>query len=330
MELERSLYYLWLVGIRGIGPVTQRVLLDTFKTPEAVYHASEEELRASGIAANRCKLVLEARDLDGARQELEQCRKLGVFLVMNQDEIYPKKLRRIADMPVLLYGRGKPELFRPDADLGIDLSRKWQPFGPDYVPTELDWWWKDEPLINCPNRRIAVVGVGHCTREDKEKCIARVARCGEDNPGAIIISGGAKGVDGYAHTAAIENGLRTIAFVAFLKDKAIEFAKKKLSITYLVTESEAGELLGYFMLAQFGMNFNVEIERRVSGAEPMDCVDEVLKRIEHQIGGAVVYLDCEDKENLIEFYENIAGYKQISERISKRDQVKYLQFYKFI
>ena len=78
------------------------------------------------------------------------------------------------------------------------------------------------------------------------------------------------------------------------------------------------------------MNFNVEIERRVSGAELMDCVDEVLKRIEHQIGGAVVYLDCEDKENLIEFYENIAGYKQISERISKRDQVKYLQFYKFI
>ena len=116
----------------------------------------------------------------------------------------------------------------------------------------------------------------------------------------------------------------------FLKDKAIEFAKKKLSITYLVTDSEAGELLGYFTLAQFGKNSNVEIERRVSGAELMDCVDEVLKRIQHQIGGAVVYLDCEDKEKLIEFYENIAGYKQISERISERDQVKYLQFYKFI
>ena len=62
----------------------------------------------------------------------------------------------------------------------------------------------------------------------------------------------------------------------------------------------------------------------------MDCVDEVLKRIQHQIGGAVVYLDCEDKEKLITFYSDVAGYKQISERISDRDQVKYLQFYKFI
>ena len=156
----------------------------------------------------------------------------------------------------------------------------------------------------------------------------------------------------------------------FLKDKAIEFAKKKLSITYLVNDSETGDLLGYFtlahkvlevpalglsntvrrkmsrystldnrnesymvsafLLAQFGKNYSVDEERRVSGAELMDCVDEVLKRIQHQIGGAIVYLDCEDEEKLITFYSDVAGYKQISERISERDQTKDLQFYKFI
>ena len=156
----------------------------------------------------------------------------------------------------------------------------------------------------------------------------------------------------------------------FLKDKAIEFAKKKLSITYLVNDSETGDLLGYFtlahkvlevpalglsntvrrkmsrystldnrnesymvsafLLAQFGKNYSVDEERRVSGAELMDCVDEVLKRIQHQIGGAIVYLDCEDEEKLITFYSDVAGYKQISERISERDQTKYLQIYKFI
>ena len=35
----------------------------------------------------------------------------------------------------------------------------------------------------------------------------------------------------------------------FLTDKAIEFARKKMSITYLVSDDEDGELLGYFTLA---------------------------------------------------------------------------------
>ena len=235
MELDDLLvYYLWLTGIRGIGPVNQHTLLRVFKTPEAVYHASEAELLAAGLAKKRAKFVLESRDLDSARQELEQCRELGIFLMTNQDEIYPKKLRRISDLPILMYGKGKPELFSPDADLGIDFNQKWQPFGPDYMPTELDWWWKDEPLIDCPNRRIAVVGARRCTREDKEKCIARVKRCGEENPGAIIISGGAKGIDGYAHTAAIKNGLRTIAFVGTGPDRC--YPKEHIELFEQISE----------------------------------------------------------------------------------------------
>ena len=214
MEYDGSLvYYLWLTKINGIGPVTQHALLEELNTPEAVYYASEEKLLRTGMTENRIRLILEAKDLDDAGQELEQCRKQGIFLMTHQDEIYPKELRSIPDLPILLYGKGKPELFSSDADLKIDLGEKWKPYGPDYVPTELDWWWKDEPLINCPNRRVAVIGARRCTREDKEKCINRVKRIGEDNPGAIIISGGAKGIDGYAHTAAIKNGLRTIAFV---------------------------------------------------------------------------------------------------------------------
>ena len=214
MEYDGSLvYYLWLTKISGIGPVTQHALLEELNTPEAVYYASEEKLLRTGMTENRIRLILEARDLDDARQELEQCREQGIFLMTYRDEIYPKELRSVLDLPVLLYGKGKPELFGPNASLEIDFGEKWQPFGPDYVPTELDWWWKDEPLINCPDRRVGVIGARRCTREDKEKCINRVKRIGEDNPGAIIISGGAKGIDGYAHTAAIKNGLRTIAFV---------------------------------------------------------------------------------------------------------------------
>ena len=210
---DKLIYDLWLTGIKGIGPAAQHELLDVFGFPEEVYHASEADLMDAGIGESRRKLILEARDLDDAGQELEKCRKGGIFLLTNRDEIYPENLRYIPDMPILLYGKGKPELFSPDADLGIDLEAKWQPFGPDYEPTELDWWWVDEPLIDFPHRKVGIVGARRCTREDKEKCISRVERLAEERSGVIIISGGAKGIDSYAHTAAIKNGLRTIAFV---------------------------------------------------------------------------------------------------------------------
>ncbi len=35
----------------------------------------------------------------------------------------------------------------------------------------------------------------------------------------------------------------------FLKNKAIDFAKRKMSITYIVSDSDDGSILGYFTLA---------------------------------------------------------------------------------
>ena len=212
--LSDSLVYdIWLTDIKGIGPAAQHALLDAFGYADEIYCASEEDLIDAGISEKRRKLVLEARDLDSAKRRLDECRRLGIFLLNTWDDLYPENLRQMPDMPTLLYGKGKPELFSPDADVGVDLDAKWQPFGPDYEPTPLDWWWVDEPLINFPFRKVGIVGARRCTREDKEECIARVKELAEEHSGVIIISGGAKGIDGYAHTAAIKNDLRTIAFV---------------------------------------------------------------------------------------------------------------------
>ncbi len=156
----------------------------------------------------------------------------------------------------------------------------------------------------------------------------------------------------------------------FLQFKAFDFAKRKMSITYLVYEEETGKVLGFFtlahkvlnipaegmsntvlrrmdryskldektnsylvyafLLAQLGKNYAISEDRRISGSELMDCVDFVLKDIQFRVGGGVVYLDSLDNEHLISFYENNAGYKKISERVSVVDGHKYLQYYKFI
>lgn len=156
----------------------------------------------------------------------------------------------------------------------------------------------------------------------------------------------------------------------FLQMKAIDFAKKRISITYLVFDEETGSILGYFtlahkvlyvpadgmsnnvkrrlerygsfdkdtnsylmsafLLAQSGKNYALNEEERIGGLDLMECVDSVLKKIQFQVGCGVVYLDSLDNEHLVHFYSDVCGYRKISERISDTNETKYLQYLKFI
>ena len=154
----------------------------------------------------------------------------------------------------------------------------------------------------------------------------------------------------------------------FIKEKAIAFAKGKLSITYILSDMEDGAILGYFtlthksltvsseklsktaqkrlmryarfdvetgnytasafLLAQFGKNYGVENGKRISGSEMMKYVDIILLDVQRRIGGGIMYLDCEDKEKLREFYEG-ENFKKAGERFSAEDSKKYLQYIRF-
>lgn len=156
----------------------------------------------------------------------------------------------------------------------------------------------------------------------------------------------------------------------FIRNKAIDFAKRKLSVTYLVVDPTDGEIIGYFalahkvidisgddlsktsirklerfskydadentyttsafLLAQFGKNFAVDNGRRVHGSELMDYAMDILADVQHLIGGGIVYLDAEDKPKLKSFYENEVGFKCFGERYSEAEKVKYLQYLKFL
>ncbi|MBR1860628.1 MAG: GNAT family acetyltransferase [Lachnospiraceae bacterium] len=156
----------------------------------------------------------------------------------------------------------------------------------------------------------------------------------------------------------------------YIKIKAIDFAKRKLSITYIVSDTSDGEIVGYFtlthkaldingsdlsntsrkklgnhsqyeadtdlystsafLLAQFGKNYAVDKGTRISGTELMECVMDILADIQHRIGGGIVYLDAEDKPELRTFYGEKANYKLFGERYSKSDNIKYLQYMRFL
>ena len=155
----------------------------------------------------------------------------------------------------------------------------------------------------------------------------------------------------------------------FIREKAIEFAKRKLSITYLINDATDGVILGYFtlahksvilsgeglsktfqkklavfsrldkdtgnyvvsafLLAQLGKNYAVEPDRRMSGKQMMELVNNVLLDVQRRIGGRVLYLDCEDNPKLKNFYFS-ENFKEFTDRFSSEDKRKYIQFMRFL
>ena len=105
-------------------------------------------------------------------------------------------------------------------------------------------------------------------------------------------------------------------------------AQKRL-MRYARFDVETGNYMASaFLLAQFGKNYAIDNGKRISGSEMMKYVDIVLLDVQRRIGGGIMYLDCEDKEKLREFYEG-ENFKKAGERFSEEDNKKYLQYLRF-
>lgn len=154
----------------------------------------------------------------------------------------------------------------------------------------------------------------------------------------------------------------------FLKHDAIQFAKEKTAITYLVF-NENGEFVAYFtlthkaveiegrslsnsvkrrlrkistfeeetesflmsafLIAQFGKNY--AIPGKIDGTELMKNALTKLQDIQWEIGGTVVYLECEKKQKLIDFYSSEANhFIQFKERHNESDGIDYLMMMRIL
>ena len=84
------------------------------------------------------------------------------------------------------------------------------------------------------------------------------------------------------------------------------------------------------MIAQFGKNENVRGSEHISGDQLMDLAISVLQSAQRQVGGGVVFLECEDKPGLLNFYQNEHNnFKIYGERFSDSDQTRYIQLLRF-
>ena len=153
----------------------------------------------------------------------------------------------------------------------------------------------------------------------------------------------------------------------FVARNAIEFALRKISVTYFVLNSQ-NEIAGFFtlthkpafismdildcskgmqkklerfcggvrvegrflcssfLIAQFGKNMNILKGEKISGNELMDCVFEILSDVQRKIGGGVVFLECEKKRQLLDFYQNDHNkFMVYGKRLDEASGIEYLQ-----
>ena len=166
--------------MKGFGPVTQNALLAVCGDIDSCFCAGCAELMSRDgmqlLGQKRIGSFVSQREdgrlWDLAERILQSLELSGMDAVTAEDPAYPERFRNIKDMPTILYIKG-------------------------------------ELRINEFKSSIGIVGARRCTKEGKEEAIDIAS--GAVNANAAVISGMAKGIDSYAHTAALKNQGYTIA-----------------------------------------------------------------------------------------------------------------------
>lgn len=164
-------YWVATSAIPGVGTVTFNYLLKHFKTLKKFWEADVSAIEKARLDVRTKQSILEFRPKVDPNVYLETVYERGIKVFSLKDETYPKNLMKISDPPPVLYVKGQ---ILPQDDLAI-----------------------------------AVVGARYATaygRQVTDELVADLV-----NAGLTIVSGMARGIDSFAHRAALQAGGRTIA-----------------------------------------------------------------------------------------------------------------------
>ena len=167
-------YWVWLSEHKGLSARWKLELLEHFGTPENIYYAdSEDYLHLEGMTP-RMAAQLADKSTAAADRILGDCERLGLRILTMQDADYPLRLRNIYNPPCLLYIRGRLPLIDEEAAVAMVGTRQATPYG----------------------------------KETAEELAYAMAK-----QGALIVSGGAYGIDTAAHRGALRAGAKTVALL---------------------------------------------------------------------------------------------------------------------
>ncbi|MEN0112128.1 MAG: DNA-processing protein DprA, partial [Planctomycetota bacterium] len=164
-----------LAGVRGVGPLLRARLVEAFGSAGGALHAGRDPLqRVRGVGPSVAAAIAKAPSIEATAAMLRDAASRGIRPIAIGDDEYPSGLREIHDPPAVMFCRGAIQ-----------------------------------PTDACA---VAIVGTRRATaygRRQAERFAAGLA-----DAGFTVVSGLARGIDGYAHRAALAAGGRTIAALA--------------------------------------------------------------------------------------------------------------------
>lgn len=163
-------YWIWLQLCLGAGARFKEII-DAFGSVEELYNSNIIEWKMSPSLTSNQVEHLQAHSLDEADRIIDTCNRNGWQIITYDDEKYPDRLKQIVNPPAVLYIDGTMPEIDNYAVIGIVGTRKASTYA-----------------TKCAH--IMSKGISRC--------------------GAIVISGGALGVDTAAHNGAIESGAPTL------------------------------------------------------------------------------------------------------------------------
>ena len=166
------IHWIWLSRLPKISIQQKVLLLQRFQDPEGIYAAEKKMLsRIEGITSKTLE-ILANKDLTEARRILKDCSQRCINILTYGDGAYPTQLKNIEQPPLVLYYKGT-------------------------IPD-----WEKVPVIGMVGtRRASAYGL-----QIAENMGYQIAACG-----ALVVSGGADGIDTMALRGAMQTGKPVIA-----------------------------------------------------------------------------------------------------------------------
>lgn len=117
---------------RGVGPAIGRRLIESFGDGDAVFRASQTDLRrVEGIGEKKAAEIRVGlgESEERALREIERVQALGAHHIAIGDEEYPALLAETPDAPLVLSVRGSLEGIRSGHTIAVVGSRRCTPYG---------------------------------------------------------------------------------------------------------------------------------------------------------------------------------------------------------